>query len=70
MPSDDDVALRTLASTRKILGLGRTRVYQMCKTGELELVEIGRRGKRVTQASIDQYVKNAKRVQPRHPKDK
>ena len=61
MPSADngEVGLRTLASTAKFLAVGRTTVYHLCVRGELETVNVGRRGHRgtrITQASIDRYI--------------
>jgi excisionase family DNA binding protein len=68
---DDEIGLRTVASTARFLGLGRTKVYEMCDSGELEAVKIGRKSTRITQASINLYIKNAQRVKLgrklRHP---
>jgi excisionase family DNA binding protein len=58
------VGLRTLKSAARFLGLSVSSIYRLCQSGELELVKIGPRGTRVTQTSLDQYIKTAKRVTP------
>jgi len=49
----------------KFLGGSTDTVYRLGKQGKLVLKKIGR-NTRVTQASLDAYVKNAKRVEPKH----
>jgi len=58
---DDAVALRTVASAAKFLGVSESTIYELGKKGELEMVKVGR-STRVTQVSLEQYVRNAKRV--------
>ena len=61
-PVNDEVGLRTLKGACRFLGVSPSKLYRLCKDGEIELVKIGMRGTRVTQASLDRYIKNAKRV--------
>jgi excisionase family DNA binding protein len=61
-PAPDEVGLRTTKSACRFLGVGLSTLYRLSKTGEIELVKIGARGTRVTQASLDRYINNAKRV--------
>jgi excisionase family DNA binding protein len=55
-----DVALRTVVDTAKYLSLSRAKVYLLCDSGDLEGVKLGK-SMRITQESIDRYIKNAKR---------
>lgn len=64
----DEVGLRTMKSAMRFLGISKTQIYRLCDSGELEVVKIGPRGSRVTQASLDAYVAALKRKQPNHPK--
>jgi len=58
----DHVGLRTVRDAGRFLGISKTQIYRLCRSGDLELVKIGPQGTRVTQASIDRYISNAKRV--------
>ena len=69
MPSSDpgdDVAdrspLLTLNEAAQFLGVSKTQLYRLARAGQIELLRVGQRSTRVTQASLDSYVKNAKRV--------
>jgi excisionase family DNA binding protein len=63
MAGPDDNRLRTLKDAAKFLEVSEATIYRLSKSGELELIKIGR-GTRVTQASLDRYVANATRMVP------
>jgi excisionase family DNA binding protein len=65
---DDVVGLRTMKSAQRFLGVSKSQIYRLCDSGELELVKIGPRGTRVTQASLDAYVAALKRFTPHRRK--
>jgi len=67
MPSADDIALRTVIDTARFLSLSRAKIYLLCDSGDLEAVKLGK-SMRITQESIDLYIKNAKR-KPRKDND-
>ncbi len=39
-----------------LLGIGRTTVYELMRTGELPSIKV-RRGRRITQAAIDRFLR-------------
>lgn len=62
MPNNnEDHRLQTVKGAMAFLGVGRDTIYRLHSRGEIEMIKVGR-GTRVTQASLDQYVKNAKRL--------
>jgi excisionase family DNA binding protein len=56
--------LRTLQQAAQFLGVSLSTIYRLGSKHELELLKIGERGTRVTQASLDRYVANAPRMIP------
>ena len=60
--SDSHDGLRTVKDAMKFLRVGRDTIYRLSNRGELHMIRVGTRGTRITQASLDAYVKNAKRV--------
>lgn len=64
--SPDRPGLRSVRDAAKFLGVSVSQIYLMCDRGELDLVKIGLRGTRITQASLDAFVRNAPRVAPHH----
>ena len=69
MPSTVDVALRTVVDTARVLSVSRTTVYALLDSGDLEGVKLGLKSIRITQESIERYIKNAKRKHPRKDDD-
>ena len=61
---DDDHRLRTIRGAARHLSVSPATIYRLGKTGELELIKIGR-ATRVTLTSIERYVKNAEKMVPR-----
>ena len=55
----DEIGFRSVKSTERYLGVSRWMIYSLGERGELELVKIGR-STRVTQKSLDRYVKSLK----------
>ena len=57
MPASDEAVFRTVKWTMRHLGVGKTSIYELIKAGKLKKVLVGpRRGARITQESIDEYV--------------
>jgi excisionase family DNA binding protein len=57
---DDDVGLRSIKSSAKFLGVGLTRLYELIKSGELDVVKVGTRGTRITQESLNRFIAERK----------
>jgi excisionase family DNA binding protein len=62
--SDDGTRLQTIKDAARMLKISAQTIYRLGQRGELELIKVGART-RVTQASIDHYIDNAKRVVPK-----
>ena len=60
----DRSPLLTLKEACQVLDVSLRTIYRLGKAGELELIKLGGRT-RVTRASIDNHIKNAKRVFPK-----
>lgn len=68
MPRDDDeLRLRTLKDAADFLGVSQSQLYRLGIAGDIDLVKIGR-NTRVTQASLERYVKNAQKMIPKRKK--
>ena len=51
----NDSGLRSIEDAQEFLGCGRSRVYELIKSGKLDSVKFGR-FTRVTQRSLDRFV--------------
>lgn len=54
-------ALHTVEETASILSLGRTAVYQLLQSGQLESVKIGK-ARRVLHSSIEAFIEKLRRA--------
>ena len=54
--SNDEQLAYTATAAGALLGVGRSTVYELIRTGELPAIKIGRRSRRVTRAAIDAYL--------------
>ena len=61
--SDDDgeVKLRTTKNAAKQLDLSVSQIYRLVTAGTLDKVKLGPRAARITQESIDRYIKGLPR---------
>jgi excisionase family DNA binding protein len=48
--------LLTVNQTCAVLQVGRTRLYELIRAGELKSVMLGRRSRRIPQSSIDKLI--------------
>lgn len=60
----DNVGLRSYKDSAKFLGIGLSKLYQLIKAGEVDLVKLGPRTNRITQESLDRFV-NARKISNR-----
>jgi excisionase family DNA binding protein len=51
----NDSGLRSIEEAQEFLGCGRSRIYELIKSGKLDTVKFGR-FTRVTQRSLDRFV--------------
>ena len=63
-----DAGLRTVKEAARFLGVSRSQIYRLGQSEAIELVKVGERATRVTQASLTRFVKNAKRMIPQRVK--
>jgi excisionase family DNA binding protein len=52
----NDRLLYKVTEAAEIIGQGRTRVFELIRTGELESVRVGSRGRLVPRAALEEYV--------------
>lgn len=52
--------LLTVVEVAALLGIGRTKVYELMATGQLAYVAIGRRGRRIEPAAVRAFVAGAR----------
>ncbi|WP_255360482.1 AlpA family transcriptional regulator [Frankia sp. EI5c] len=45
-----------MAEVAAMLGLGRTKIYELMATGELAWIPIGRRGRRVEPRAVQEFI--------------
>lgn len=64
MITSEDQRLYTIPETAKVLGIGRTTVYELLGTGKLTRVKVGTRSL-VSATSIDEFV--ARLIAEQHP---
>jgi excisionase family DNA binding protein len=53
---DDEPKLRTIKAAMRVLGVGKTTIYELVNAGKLKKVKVGPRGSRITQDSLDEYL--------------
>lgn len=58
---DGEVQLRTPKNAARLLDLSVVQIYRLIRTGKLDAVKLGYKATRVTQGSIDRYIKGLPR---------
>ena len=60
-PADNDRRFRTIMYAARFLRVSESTIYRLGHRGEIEMLKVGR-STRVTQASLDRFIENAKRL--------
>lgn len=53
--NDSPVLLHRIEDAARILGIGRSNLYKLMDSGEVESIKIGK-SRRITQAALERYV--------------
>jgi excisionase family DNA binding protein len=64
-PEKKNAGLRTLKVGAEFLGVSISQMYRLASAGQIDFVKVGSRGTRVTQDSLDRFIKSAKPMVPK-----